>query len=164
MQTPVVTVGRLTIERMDPHGSLGAVGVGEGEGDAEVAAGALCPNAAALVESVPAITAIMIRACNIASIIDGHRRRVNGQKDDPLGIPLDHPNGRGATRVFALFCGYAPRDWGRRARDRLLRPARPLRAGLREGLVMQFDDVLGLILTVAGLAYLVFAMLRPEKF
>ncbi|MFY9719494.1 MAG: K(+)-transporting ATPase subunit F [Candidatus Cybelea sp.] len=29
---------------------------------------------------------------------------------------------------------------------------------------MQFDDVLGLILTVAGLAYLVFAMLRPEKF
>ncbi|HTA53536.1 MAG TPA: K(+)-transporting ATPase subunit F [Candidatus Acidoferrales bacterium] len=29
---------------------------------------------------------------------------------------------------------------------------------------MQFDDVLGLVLTVAGLAYLVFAMLRPEKF
>jgi K+-transporting ATPase KdpF subunit len=29
---------------------------------------------------------------------------------------------------------------------------------------MGFDDVLALILTVAGLAYLVFAMLRPEKF
>ncbi|MGA8534218.1 MAG: K(+)-transporting ATPase subunit F [Candidatus Tumulicola sp.] len=29
---------------------------------------------------------------------------------------------------------------------------------------MQFDDVLGLVLTIAGLAYLVFAMLRPEKF
>jgi K+-transporting ATPase KdpF subunit len=29
---------------------------------------------------------------------------------------------------------------------------------------MAFDDVLGLILTIAGLAYLVFAMLRPEKF
>jgi K+-transporting ATPase KdpF subunit len=29
---------------------------------------------------------------------------------------------------------------------------------------MQFDDVVGLILTIAGLAYLVFAMLRPEKF
>lgn len=29
---------------------------------------------------------------------------------------------------------------------------------------MQFDDVLGLVLTGAGLAYLVFAMLRPEKF
>jgi K+-transporting ATPase KdpF subunit len=29
---------------------------------------------------------------------------------------------------------------------------------------VQFDDVLGLVLTVAGLAYLVFAMLRPEKF
>jgi K+-transporting ATPase KdpF subunit len=29
---------------------------------------------------------------------------------------------------------------------------------------VQFDDVLGLFLTVAGLAYLVFAMLRPEKF
>jgi K+-transporting ATPase KdpF subunit len=29
---------------------------------------------------------------------------------------------------------------------------------------MVFDDVLGLILTVAGLAYLVFAMLRPERF
>jgi K+-transporting ATPase KdpF subunit len=29
---------------------------------------------------------------------------------------------------------------------------------------MQFDDILGLVLTVAGLAYLVFAMLRPEKF
>jgi len=27
-----------------------------------------------------------------------------------------------------------------------------------------FDDTLGLVLTVAGLAYLVFAMLRPEKF
>jgi len=29
---------------------------------------------------------------------------------------------------------------------------------------MQFDDAFGLVLTVAGLAYLVFAMLRPEKF
>ncbi|MBV8529685.1 MAG: K(+)-transporting ATPase subunit F [Candidatus Eremiobacteraeota bacterium] len=29
---------------------------------------------------------------------------------------------------------------------------------------MGFDDALGLVLTVAGLAYLVFAMLRPEKF
>jgi K+-transporting ATPase KdpF subunit len=29
---------------------------------------------------------------------------------------------------------------------------------------MGFDDALGLLLTVAGLAYLIFAMLRPEKF
>ena len=29
---------------------------------------------------------------------------------------------------------------------------------------MGFDDVLGLVLTIAGLAYLIFAMLRPEKF
>lgn len=29
---------------------------------------------------------------------------------------------------------------------------------------MHFDDVLGLILTIAGLVYLVYAMLRPEKF
>jgi K+-transporting ATPase KdpF subunit len=29
---------------------------------------------------------------------------------------------------------------------------------------MGFDDALGLLLTVAGLAYLVFAMLRPERF
>ncbi|HTX59984.1 MAG TPA: potassium-transporting ATPase subunit F [Verrucomicrobiae bacterium] len=29
---------------------------------------------------------------------------------------------------------------------------------------MNFDDVLGLALTLAGIAYLVFAMLRPEKF
>lgn len=29
---------------------------------------------------------------------------------------------------------------------------------------MQFDDVVGLILTIAGLAYLTYAMLRPEKF
>ncbi|MBV8155269.1 MAG: K(+)-transporting ATPase subunit F [Candidatus Eremiobacteraeota bacterium] len=29
---------------------------------------------------------------------------------------------------------------------------------------MQFDDALGLVLTVAGLGYLIFAMLRPEKF
>jgi K+-transporting ATPase KdpF subunit len=29
---------------------------------------------------------------------------------------------------------------------------------------MGFDDVLGLILTIAVLAYLIFAMLRPEKF
>lgn len=29
---------------------------------------------------------------------------------------------------------------------------------------MQFDDALGLVLTLAGLAYLVFAMLRPERF
>jgi K+-transporting ATPase KdpF subunit len=29
---------------------------------------------------------------------------------------------------------------------------------------MQFDDVLGLVLTLGGLAYLIYAMLRPEKF
>lgn len=29
---------------------------------------------------------------------------------------------------------------------------------------MVFDDALGLILTIAALGYLVFAMLRPEKF
>lgn len=29
---------------------------------------------------------------------------------------------------------------------------------------MTFDDVLGLVLTAAGLAYLMYAMLRPEKF
>jgi K+-transporting ATPase KdpF subunit len=29
---------------------------------------------------------------------------------------------------------------------------------------MGFDDILGLVLTIAGLAYLVFAMLRPERF
>jgi K+-transporting ATPase KdpF subunit len=29
---------------------------------------------------------------------------------------------------------------------------------------MSFDDALGLVLTIAGLGYLVFAMLRPEKF
>lgn len=29
---------------------------------------------------------------------------------------------------------------------------------------MGFDDVLGLVLTIAGLAYLVYAMLRPERF
>lgn len=29
---------------------------------------------------------------------------------------------------------------------------------------MSFEDVLGLILAVLGLAYLVYAMLRPEKF
>jgi len=29
---------------------------------------------------------------------------------------------------------------------------------------MDFDDVMGLVLTLGGLAYLFFAMLRPEKF
>lgn len=29
---------------------------------------------------------------------------------------------------------------------------------------MQFDDLLGLVLSVLALAYLIFAMLRPEKF
>jgi K+-transporting ATPase KdpF subunit len=29
---------------------------------------------------------------------------------------------------------------------------------------MAFDDILGLILTIAGLGYLIFAMLRPDKF
>lgn len=29
---------------------------------------------------------------------------------------------------------------------------------------MQFDDIIGIILTVAGLVYLTYAMLRPEKF
>jgi len=29
---------------------------------------------------------------------------------------------------------------------------------------MQFDDIVGLVLTVAGLVYLTYAMLRPEKF
>jgi len=29
---------------------------------------------------------------------------------------------------------------------------------------MDFDNALGLLLTIAGLGYLAFAMLRPEKF
>ncbi|MGB6985039.1 MAG: K(+)-transporting ATPase subunit F [Candidatus Aquilonibacter sp.] len=29
---------------------------------------------------------------------------------------------------------------------------------------MQFDDIVGIILTIAGLIYLTYAMLRPEKF
>ncbi len=29
---------------------------------------------------------------------------------------------------------------------------------------MQFDDIVGLVLTIAGLIYLTYAMLRPEKF
>lgn len=29
---------------------------------------------------------------------------------------------------------------------------------------MNFDDVVGLVLTIAGLVYLTYAMLRPEKF
>lgn len=29
---------------------------------------------------------------------------------------------------------------------------------------MNFDDILGLVLTGAGLVYLVYAMLRPERF
>lgn len=29
---------------------------------------------------------------------------------------------------------------------------------------MTLDDVLGLLLTFAGLVYLIYAMLRPEKF
>jgi len=29
---------------------------------------------------------------------------------------------------------------------------------------MRFDDILGLILTLAGMAYLLYAMLRPERF
>jgi K+-transporting ATPase KdpF subunit len=29
---------------------------------------------------------------------------------------------------------------------------------------MPFDDLVGLVLTLAGLVYLVYAMLRPEKF
>jgi K+-transporting ATPase KdpF subunit len=29
---------------------------------------------------------------------------------------------------------------------------------------MKFDDILGLVLTLGGLAYLIYAMLRPEKF
>lgn len=29
---------------------------------------------------------------------------------------------------------------------------------------MNFDDILGLLLTIGGLVYLIYAMLRPEKF
>jgi K+-transporting ATPase KdpF subunit len=29
---------------------------------------------------------------------------------------------------------------------------------------MGFDDLLGLVLTITGLGYLIFAMLRPERF
>jgi K+-transporting ATPase KdpF subunit len=29
---------------------------------------------------------------------------------------------------------------------------------------MLFDDIVGLILTIAGLIYLTYAMLRPERF
>jgi hypothetical protein len=52
VQTPVVTVGRLTIDRIDPHGSLGSLGAGEGEtaGKGELeGAGAGCPQAPLLV-------------------------------------------------------------------------------------------------------------------
>jgi len=35
VQTPVLTVGRLTIDKSDPHGSLGALGVAEGDGDGD---------------------------------------------------------------------------------------------------------------------------------
>lgn len=44
MQTPVDTVGRFTIERIDPHGSPGALAVGEVAGRGELdGAGAVCP-------------------------------------------------------------------------------------------------------------------------
>jgi hypothetical protein len=46
VQTPVLTVGRFTIERIDPHGSLDAPGPGEDEaaGDGELD-GAACAKA-----------------------------------------------------------------------------------------------------------------------
>ena len=37
MQTPVVTTGRLTIDRIEPQGSLGALVVAGDAGDAEAA-------------------------------------------------------------------------------------------------------------------------------
>jgi hypothetical protein len=50
VQTPVVTVGRLTIDRIDPQGSLGALGVAEGDGEGEVeGAGDVCPRATPLI-------------------------------------------------------------------------------------------------------------------
>jgi K+-transporting ATPase KdpF subunit len=62
-------------------------------------------------------------------------------------------------------------SWKRYARtgnrdslDCLLCDAGPIRDRLRRDLAMAFDDILGLLLTIAGLAYLTYAMLRPEKF
>ena len=47
VDAPAVTVGRLTIERIDPQGSLGMLGVDEGDGEGEVegAGGDVCPRA-----------------------------------------------------------------------------------------------------------------------
>jgi hypothetical protein len=46
VQTPVVTVGRFTIDRIDPQGSLGAVGVAGTEGEGELKGdGDACPKA-----------------------------------------------------------------------------------------------------------------------
>ena len=66
MQTPVVTVGRFTIDNSDPHGSLGALGVGEGVGDA-----------------IAAITATAAKSMALAYHL---RRRVSTvRSDDPIG-------------------------------------------------------------------------------
>ncbi|MGA8326539.1 MAG: hypothetical protein WB757_10705 [Candidatus Cybelea sp.] len=54
MHTPVLTVGRLTIDRIEPHGSLGALGVGDGEAEAgAVGAGEVCPQAMLLIAATP---------------------------------------------------------------------------------------------------------------
>lgn len=62
----------------------------------------------------------------------------------------------GDSRARCHFCGF---------RDRDIRRGLRLRRALRPDLTaMSFDYVLGEIVTVAIMVYLVYALIRPERF
>lgn len=64
MHTPVVTVGRFTMERIDPHGSLGALGDGEAAGEGELEGiGDVCPSAAEFIRV--ALQTVQVAATNL---------------------------------------------------------------------------------------------------
>jgi hypothetical protein len=68
VQTPVETVGRFTIDKSDPHGSLGAAGAGDGEAEGNGEA---------------AITATAAKSIAIAYHL--RRRGWIVRSDDPIG-------------------------------------------------------------------------------
>ena len=82
---------------------------------------------------------------------------------------MDHPNGgyrralvRSRIELWITMVPARARDCTRGTYRHLLRRPRPLHGGVRED--MTFDLIVGLVLSLAALVYLTYAMLRPEKF
>jgi K+-transporting ATPase KdpF subunit len=84
---------------------------------------------------------------------------------DDTRIRKDHPFGgcrlRRRKRIVGLSCSNSASSCSRSRASCFSICTSP---AAKRSDAMQVDDVLGLLLTLGGLAYLIYAMLRPEKF